>query len=147
MIDSALSAEEVVRRLDLQPHPEGGYFRETWRAEAAPGERAAGSAIYYLLDAGGASHWHRVDADEVWHYYAGAPLALSLSADGSGAETRHLGPALDAGQLPQIVAPKGWWQAAVSLGAWTLVGCTVSPAFEFAGFELAPPDWRPTPQS
>ena len=140
-----MSANEIVAMLDLQPHPEGGWYRETWRAEAPEGRRAAGSAIYYLLDAGSFSHWHRVDADECWHWYAGGPLALSLSANGVDAEARHLGPEIGAGQRPQIVVPKGWWQSAVSLGAWTLVGCTVSPAFEFSGFELAPPDWRPSP--
>lgn len=146
MVSPEMSAAEVVAQLDLARHPEGGWYRETWRAEAAPGERAAGSAIYYLLGADDFSHWHRVDADEIWHWYAGGPLALSLSPDGHDAEARRLGPALGALQAPQIIAPKGWWQSATSLGAWTLVGCTVSPAFEFSGFELAPPDWRPTPR-
>lgn len=147
MIDGDMTAREVVAALALAPHPEGGFYRETWRAEAASGARAAGSAIYYLLDADSFSHWHRVDADEIWHYYAGAPLVLSLSPNGSDAQARHLGPALGARQSPQIIVPKGWWQSATSLGAWTLAGCTVSPAFEFSGFELAPPDWRPTPRS
>lgn len=141
-----MSARDVVTRLDLRPHPEGGFFRETWRSEVLDGAgRAAGSAIYYLLDVDSFSHWHRVDADEVWHYYAGAPLALSVSQDGRDAEARHLGPEIGAGQHPQLAVPAGWWQSATSLGAWTLVGCTVSPAFTFDGFELAPPDWRPTP--
>ncbi|MEM9723857.1 MAG: cupin domain-containing protein [Pseudomonadota bacterium] len=144
-LSASASAKEVVRLLDLKPHPEGGFYRETWRSPAPAGERAAGSAIFYLLDAGSFSHWHRVDADECWHWYAGGPLSLSVSRNGIDAEARHLGPELGAGQTPQIIVPKDWWQSAVSLGAWTLVGCTVAPAFEFEGFELAPPDWRPSP--
>lgn len=140
-----MDAEDIIKLLELQPHPEGGWYRETWRADAPEGERAAGSTIYYLLDTGSFSHWHRVDADETWHWYAGGPLSLSMSANGLQATAYHLGPALAAGQRPQIVVPKGWWQSATSMGAWTLVGCTVSPAFEFAGFELAPADWRPSP--
>ncbi len=140
------TAREIIDALGLQPHPEGGWYRETWRAAAEPGARAAGTAIYYLLDAGEFSHWHRVDAAEIWHFYAGAPLALTLSPDGHDAEAHRLGSGLAAGQRPQIVVPAGWWQCATSLGAWTLVGCTVSPGFDFAGFEMAPPDWRPTPR-
>ena len=147
MIGAALSAKEVIAALELAPHPEGGWYRETWRAEAAPGERASGSAIYYLLDAGDFSHWHRVDADEIWHWHAGGPLALSLSPNGVDAHALRLGPEIAAGQRPQAIVPKGVWQSATSLGAWTLVGCTVSPAFEFSGFELAPPDWRPSPSN
>ncbi len=142
---AALGEKDVIALLGLERHPEGGWFRETWRAEAAPGARASGSAIYYLLGAGDVSHWHRVDADEIWHWHAGGPLVLTLSANGRDAEALRLGPKLAAGQRPQAIAPKGCWQSAASLGAWTLVGCTVSPAFEFAGFELAPPDWRPSP--
>ena len=137
----------IIERLGLGPHPEGGYYVETWRADAVAGERAAGSAIYYLLRAGDRSAWHRVDAAETWHYYAGDSLALSIAA-GSGDEvaTEHeVGPDVVAGQRPQVVVPTGTWQSAVSLGAWTLVGCTVSPAFEFAGFEMAPPGWEPGP--
>jgi predicted cupin superfamily sugar epimerase len=140
------TARQIIDALGLRPHPEGGWYRETWRAEAPPGARAAGTAIYYLLDAGEFSHWHRVDATEIWHFYAGAPLALTLSPDGHDAEAHRLGPEIAAGQRPQIVAPAGWWQCATSLGAWTLVGCTVSPGFEFSGFEMAPPDWRPIPR-
>ena len=144
MEDSA----DVIERLGLQPHPEGGFYAETWRADAADGERAPGSAIYYLLRAGERSEWHRVDAAETWHYYAGDPLALSVAdASGEVAATVHdLGPDVLGGEKPQIVVPTGAWQAAVSRGAWTLVGCTVSPAFEFAGFELAAPDWKPGPR-
>lgn len=140
------SARQIIDALGLAPHPEGGWFRETWRAEAAPGARAAGTAIYYLLQAGEFSHWHRVDAAEIWHFYAGAPLALTVSPNGHDAESWRLGPEILAGQRPQLVVPKDYWQCATSLGAFTLVGCTVAPGFTFDGFEMAPPDWRPTPR-
>lgn len=143
---SDLSAREMVALLDLQPHPEGGHYRETWRDEPADGGRGAGTAIYYLLEAGQVSAWHRVDAVEIWHWYAGAPLVLTTSPNGHDAEARHLGPELGRGQRPQLIVPKMTWLTAESLGAWTLIGCTVSPAFTFEGFELAPPDWRPTPR-
>ena len=139
------SPGEIIALLGLEPHPEGGHFRETWRAAAPPGERAAGTAIYYLLEAGEISRWHRVDADEMWHWYAGSPLALSLSPDGRATETLHLGPNLASGERPQLLAPAGAWQSAESLGPWTLVGCTVSPGFIFETFELAPEGWRPGP--
>jgi predicted cupin superfamily sugar epimerase len=139
-------ARRLIAALGLQPHPEGGWYRETWRAEAAPGERAAGTAIYYLLEADQFSHWHRVDAAEIWHFYAGAPLSLSLSPNGHDAEAHLLGPDVLAGQKPQVIVPPGWWQCATSMGPFTLVGCTVSPGFDFAGFEMAPPDWRPVPR-
>lgn len=142
-----MTADEIIALLELQPHPEGGWYKETWRAPAAEGERAAGTSIYFLLTAEQFSHWHRVDAAEIWHWYAGAPLVLSISANGEDAEAVILGPELAAGQRPQRIVPKGAWQSATSLGAWTLVGCTVSPGFDFDGFELAPPDWRPTPRS
>jgi predicted cupin superfamily sugar epimerase len=135
----------IIATLGLRPHPEGGYYAETWRAEAATGERSAGSAIYYLLRAGERSAWHRVDAAETWHYYAGDPLRLSI-ATASGedpAQIHELGPNLAAGQRPQVLVPAGDWQSAVSIGAWTLVGCTVSPGFSFDGFELADPGWEP----
>lgn len=136
-----MDADEVIARYRLRPHPEGGHYRETIRAPAGAGERAAVSAIYYLLKAGETSAWHRVDAVEIWHYYAGAPLRLSLSPEGRAATERLLG--TGDGAEPHLVVPAGCWQGAVSLGAWTLAGCTVAPAFEFAGFELAPPQWRP----
>ena len=129
--------------LGLSRHPEGGWYRETWRADAPPGERAAGTAIYYLLEQGEQSHWHRVDAAEIWHFHAGDPLELRLADDGAGIETGILGPDLAAGQRPQRLVPPGVWQSARSLGEWTLVGCTVSPGFEFAGFEMAPAGWEP----
>jgi predicted cupin superfamily sugar epimerase len=144
---AGLGADDVVRRLELQPHPEGGFYRETWRDPKTDANgRAASSLIYFLLGAGDVSEWHRVDAAEVWHYYAGAPLVLTQSPNGHDAHAAHLGPDIMAGQSPQLVVPAHHWQTATSLGAWTLVGCTVAPAFDFAGFELAPPDWRPTPR-
>ncbi|MFN0042739.1 MAG: cupin domain-containing protein [Alphaproteobacteria bacterium] len=140
-----MRAEDVVRLLNLAPHPEGGHFRETYRHVPQAGGRGAMTAIYYLLAAGERSQWHRVDADELWHHYAGAPLALALSADGTDREDLVLGAAFAEGARPQILVPSGTWQAARSLGAWTLVGCTVGPAFEFGGFELAPTGWEPGP--
>ncbi len=148
-----LSARQIVDMLNLAPHPEGGWYRETWRASAttdatagdAGNARATGSAIYFLLDVGEFSHWHKVDADELWLWHAGAPLSLSLSHNGRDAEAHILGPSLAAGQRPQRLVPAGSWQSATSLGAWTLVSCFVSPGFEFSGFELAAADWRPEP--
>jgi len=137
------TAGDIIIVLGLRPHPEGGHFRETWRAEAEPGTRPSGTAIYYLLAEGEISHWHRVDADEIWHWHHGAPLQLLLSPDGRTTEALTLGPDIAAGERPQIVIAKTVWQSAQSLGAWTLVGCTVSPGFEYQGFELAPPDWKP----
>jgi predicted cupin superfamily sugar epimerase len=141
MTAAAVRAEDLVLALGLQPHPEGGWFRETWRHEPDPhgGDRGAGTAIYYLLAEGQRSHWHRVDATEVWHFYAGDPLALLLSPGGE----HLLGPDVLAGHEPQVVVPPHAWQSAASTGRWSLVGCTVSPAFSFAGFELAPPGWSP----
>jgi uncharacterized protein len=141
-----LSAAEVIRLLGLKPHPEGGHYAETFRDERLIGGRAASTAIYYLLDTGDVSQWHRVDAAETWHWHAGAPLVLTVSPNGHDASAHHLGNDLKAGQRPQFVVPTGWWQTATSLGAWTLVGCTVAPGFDFSGFELAPPDWRPRPR-
>jgi uncharacterized protein len=145
--ETALSAEEVIRLLGLLPHPEGGAYRETFRAPAPDGERGASTAIYYLLRSGELSAWHRVDADEVWHYYAGAPLELALSAPSDSGERTalRLGKDLAAGERPQAVVPAGVWQSARSLGDWTLVGCTVAPAFQFSGFEMAPVGWEPAP--
>jgi uncharacterized protein len=138
-----LTAAEVIRLLDLKPHPEGGHFRETFR-DPGPQSRAHSTAIYFLLAAGERSHWHRVDAVEVWHHYAGAPLLLEIDGTSAGPiKTITLGPDLAAGERPQAAVPARAWQAARSLGDWTLVGCTVAPGFEFAGFELAPPDFRP----
>lgn len=138
-----LSAREIIRLLGMRPHPEGGHYVETYRDPDEVDGRSRSTAIYYLLDAGEFSHWHRVDAVEIWHWHAGAPLSLTLSADGHEVEAHILGPELAAGQRPQIVVPKGVWQTATSLGGCTLVGCTVAPGFRFEGFEMAPPDWRP----
>ena len=139
-----LEPRRIIELLGMIPHPEGGHYAETWRADAPRDARAAGTAIYFLLQAGERSHWHRVDAAEAWHWYAGAPLELSIaSADGGPATNHRLGTDLVGGERPQVVVPVGAWQAARSLGAWTLVGCTVSPGFRFEGFELAPPGWEP----
>ena len=128
----------------MDAHPEGGWFAETWRAPAPDGERPAGSAILYLLDAGERSHWHRVDAHEIWHFAAGGPLELRVWTEGDAAPTIHrLAGDLADGSVVQAVVPAGAWQAATPLGAWSLVGCIVTPAFEYAGWELAPPDWEP----
>lgn len=140
-----LTSDDVIETLRLAPHPEGGYYAETWRDVPHDKERGSGSAIYYLLEGGPGSKWHRVDAVEIWHFYAGSPLELQISSDGHQLVKRVLGPGVDAGQRPQLIVPAHAWQSARSLGEWTLVGCTVSPAFESAGFELAPDDWRPTP--
>ena len=127
----------MIAALGLERHPEGGWYRQTWAGPQVAG-RASGTAILFLLQAGEASHWHRVDADEIWLFHAGAPLVLSL-AESNVADDLTLGPEVLAGQAAQIVVPKGWWQAARSTGAWTLVSCTVSPGFRFEGFDLAPP--------
>lgn len=132
-----MTAQEVIDRLNLQRHPEGGWYAETWRAENEG--RPTGTCIYFLLQKGESSHWHRVDATEIWLYHAGAPLVLSLSATDQGPATEHvLTPDLSAG-APQLVVPEGHWQAARSTGDYTLVSCTVSPGFQFDGFELAAP--------
>lgn len=137
-----MDAGEVIERLSLVPHPEGGWYRETWRDLPADGGRGAGSAIYFLLDGHEHSHWHRVDAAEAWHHYAGAPVELAI-VEGDDHLVLTLGPDLAAGQEPQGVVPARAWQAARPVGGWALVGCTVSPAFDFSGFELAPDGWAP----
>ncbi len=166
--DPGLTAAAVIRALGLLPHPEGGHYRETWRDPpdesgcedggggedggedgGAAGEaraRGAGTAILFLLADDELSDWHRVDADELWIWQAGAPLVLTRSPDGTDAEARHLGPDLGLRQSLQLLVPRGHWQTAVSLGRWTLVTCVVAPAFRFSGFERAPPGWRPTPR-
>jgi uncharacterized protein len=139
------SAAEVISILGLKPHPEGGHFRETLRdADAIADKRALSTAIYYLLARNERSHWHRIDATEVWHWYAGAPLALEVAKTAtSPIEQVVLGVDLASGERPQAIVPAHTWQAAQSLGDWTLVGCTVAPGFEFFTFELAPRDWSP----
>lgn len=136
------NADEIIALLGLRPHPEGGHFIEVFRDEPASGGRAHSTAIYFLLKAGESSHWHRVDAAECWHFYAGGPLRLRIVQDGRATE-HILGTDLSAGQRPLGVVPPGAWQAAAPLGAWTLVGCTVAPGFDFDTFELAPPGWTP----
>jgi predicted cupin superfamily sugar epimerase len=139
------TAADIVRLLELAPHPEGGHFRETFRdARRLEGDRAASTAIYFLLARGERSHWHRIDAAEAWHFYAGAPLRLEIAArEGAEVLAITLGPDLAAGERPQAIVPARAWQAAESLGDWTLVGCTVAPGFAFESFELAPRGWRP----
>lgn len=139
----SVTAADIIRLLDLKPHPEGGHFRETFRdSRTIDGTRAASTAIYFLLARGERSHWHKVDAVETWHWHAGAPLRLEIHENGAST-TLILGADLAAGERPQGIVPTNAWQAAESLGDWTLVGCTVAPGFEFRGFELAPPGWTP----
>jgi uncharacterized protein len=144
-----LSAAEVMRLLDLKPHPEGGHYRQTFRdSRTVDGTRPVSTAIYFLLARGERSHWHKVDAVEAWHYHAGAPLKLEIALDAKGpVECVMLGPDLAAGKRPQAIVPAHAWQAAQSLGEWTLVGCTVAPGFEWQSFELAPQDWAPSAAS
>ncbi|WP_157018754.1 cupin domain-containing protein [Mesorhizobium xinjiangense] len=138
-----MDARDIIAALGMQRHPEGGWYTETFR-DPAGGERGHSTAIYFLLEAGDVSAWHRVrDAVEVWHYHAGAPLELAISEDGVQQRDLVLGPDLAAGARPQIVVPANAWQSARSLGDWSLVGCTVAPGFVFSSFEMAPPDWRP----
>ena len=133
-----MSAAEIIAKLGLKAHPEGGWYRQTWVGPLVEG-RASGTAILFLLQAGERSHWHRVDADEIWLWHAGAPLVLSMGV--VVAAEHRLGPDVLGGEVVQAVVPAGWWQAARSLGDWSLVSCTVSPGFRFEGFELAPPGW------
>jgi len=142
-MDSVPTAAEIIARLELRPHPEGGHYRETFRDSRRDVDgRSASTAIYFLLVRGERSHWHRIDAAEVWHYYAGSALNLQI-ADDIGQRCIRLGPDLAAGEVPQTIVPAQAWQAAESSGDWTLVGCTVAPGFDFAKFELAAPDWFP----
>lgn len=140
------SAAEVIARLQLEPHPEGGHFREIYRRAAVPGVRSGMTSIYYLLAAGERSAWHRLKtADELWYFHAGDALALQLSTDGQGCVEHRLGPEPERGDAPQVVVPAGVWQSAHPLGRWALVGCAVSPGFEFSDFEMAPADFAPAP--
>ena len=133
-----MTDDQIIARLNLAPHPEGGWFRQTWQGDETP--RASGTCIYFLLKEGERSHWHRVDATEIWHFYAGAPLILRLATGADGPAAKHrLGPDLAAGQSPQIIVPRDHWQSAEATTGWALVGCTVSPGFRFGGFDLAPP--------
>lgn len=139
-----MDADGIIAALGLVPHPEGGHFRETFRDTASDGRRAHSTAIYFLLKAGEVSRWHRVDAVEVWHWYAGAPLMLATAPPDGDVQMVRLGRAVLDGERPQGIVATGHWQQAWSLGDWTLVGCTVAPGFEFAGFELAPPGFTPS---
>jgi len=140
---SVPTAAEIIARLELKPHPEGGHYRETFRDSRRDVDgRSASTAIYFLLARGERSHWHRIDAAEAWHYYAGSALNLQI-ADGVGQRCISLGPDLAAGEVPQTIVPAQAWQAAESTGDWTLVGCTVAPSFDFATFEIAPQGWEP----
>jgi hypothetical protein len=138
-----MDAGQIIALLGLKPHPEGGYYRETFRDGETAGGRAHSTAIYFLLEAGQISRWHRVDAVEVWHWHAGAPLLLSIAPPDGPAMAQRLGPDLIEGERPQAIVPKGHWQQASSLGSWTLVGCTVAPGFEFSGFVLAERNFEP----
>ena len=138
------SAAEIIAQLGLKPHPEGGYYRETFRDSRTDANgRARSTAIYFLLPRGERSHWHRIDAVEIWHYHAGSALTLRIADDDSSWRFK-LGANLAAGEQPQAIVPPHTWQSAESTGDWTLVGCTVAPGFDFATFEVAPKDWEPT---
>jgi hypothetical protein len=139
----ATTAQQLIEALGLTRHPEGGWYKETFRDAPGPSGRAHSTAIYFLLEAGERSHWHRVDAAEVWLFHAGAPLELGLSDDGRTSRLVRLGPDVIAGERPQAVVPPNAWQCARSLGDYTLVSCTVAPGFDFKTFELAPPGWQP----
>jgi predicted cupin superfamily sugar epimerase len=148
-LTASLTSRDVIALLNLKPHPEGGHFRETFRdARLVEGPRSASTAIYFLLARGERSHWHRVDAAEIWHWYGGAPLLLEIARQGDNVERATferiaLGCDFAAGERPQATVPPDAWQAAQTLGDWTLVGCTVAPGFDFSRFELAPPGWSP----
>jgi predicted cupin superfamily sugar epimerase len=142
-MNHSASLEEVVRLLDLQPHPEGGYFKELFRHQPADGGRGVMTSIYYMPPVGQPSRWRAIDADEVWSFHAGAPLTLSVSIDGKAVEQHRLGTDFAAGETAQALVPKDAWARAESHGGWTLVGGTVAPAFEYEGFRMAPPDWMP----
>ncbi len=135
-----MNPKDIIKSLNLLPHPEGGWFAETWRGDEKP--RASGTAIYFLLEAHQTSDWHRVDAVEIWHWYAGSPMELHIHVKGE-THVQTLGPDLTADQRPQRIVPKDTWQKSIPLNGWVLVGCTVSPGFEFGGFELADKGWSP----
>jgi predicted cupin superfamily sugar epimerase len=139
-----MTASDIIARLELKPHPEGGFYRETFRDSRADAQgRARSTAIYFLLARGDRSQWHRIDAVEIWHFYAGAALKLQIANEGCAPHTITLGPDVAAGERPQAIVPAGAWQTAETTGDWTLVGCTVTPGFEFANFELLKGDLLP----
>ena len=136
-----MDMNSIIKRFGLMPHPEGGHYVESYRSRSHDGQREAVSVIYFLLGTGEMSHWHKVDADEIWSFHAGAPAILDLARDGSQIESARLG--IDGNAHPHVVVPKGVWQRAHSTGDWTFFSCVVAPAFQFGGFELAPPEWTP----
>jgi uncharacterized protein len=138
-----MDAQTLIERLQLAPHPEGGWYRETWRAAAAQGERAGGTCIYFLLEGGRRSHWHRVDADELWLWHAGDALDVLIAGEDGAVRDIRLGGAVTLGYAPQALVPAGCWQSTEARGGWALVSCVVVPGFEFSGFTLAPPGWSP----
>jgi len=140
---SPLYPQALIDRLGMAPHPEGGWYAETYRAPSEPESRSAVTAIYFLLKAGERSHWHTVDATEIWLWHAGSPVRLHISEDGRQTGTILLGADMAAGERPQAVVPVGCWQAAESGEGWGLVSCIVAPGFEFRGFTMAPPGWSP----
>jgi predicted cupin superfamily sugar epimerase len=138
------TAADIIARLELRPHPEGGYYRETFRDQRCDAQgRSCSTSIYFLLARGDRSHWHRIDAVEIWHFYAGSALTLQIAPEGCTQHNVRLGPDLAAGERPQAIVPPSAWQCAETTGDWTLVGCTVAPGFEFANFEMAPKGWEP----
>jgi len=144
-----MTADDLIQALSLEPHPEGGWFRETWRAEAEPGERAAASAVLYVLQPGQRSNWNRVDAHEMWLWHGGDPLDVSIAESDSGpVRTVRLGGRITTGEQPQLIVPAGWWESAEPAAGdagYALISCIVAPAFEYSGFELAVPGWAPGP--
>jgi predicted cupin superfamily sugar epimerase len=138
-----MDAASVIENLGLVPHPEGGWYRETWRAPGREGERAAATAIYFLLKPGERSHWHKVDASEIWLWHAGGPVRLRIADAGTAPVDVMVGPDIERGQQPQAVIAAGQWQAAEAGESWALVSCVVAPGFEFSGFSLAPDGWEP----
>lgn len=136
-------ARAIIERLGLERHPEGGWYRETWRPPAADGARAGGSCIYFLLEGGTRSHWHRVDADELWLWHAGSPVEVLIAGESNEITSIRLGGDVLRGYSPHGVAPANRWQSTEAREGWALVSCVVVPAFEFAGFELAAPGWEP----
>ena len=139
-----MTADQIIKFLQLQPHPEGGWYKQTWKSEDTLSGRASGTSIYFLLKAGEISHWHKIDSVEIWHYYDGSPLTLRIAnEDNNEIATKILGPNLAKLQSPQILVNKNLWQSAETTGDYTLVGCTVSPGFEFSKFTLAPKNFNP----
>jgi predicted cupin superfamily sugar epimerase len=143
-VSSVTDAPRIIAQLGLAPHPEGGWYAQTWRADAVQGTRPSASAIHFLLEQDQVSHWHKVDAAEIWLWHAGAPVTLGIAESEAGPVNETvLGGDVLAGQLPQVLVPAHFWQSAAPRGGWALVSCIVSPAFEFFGFALAPPGWSP----